>query len=345
MISITCTNCQAKLTIDDAFAGGVCRCQFCGAIQTVPKPGARAARPAAPGLAATTSAAATGQRTLYFKKTATQGDPETLGDLADVVSDSGMTSSNLGSSNQTTSGQTGSGLGSAPVRRRPKASSSVHRKLMPLFIVGGVIVLGLTAALVWLSTRNHETTEPVSNNTPAAHLVPAGPVFLGISLEGSTIIYVIDRGQATHTTFDYAKLAVLKSLNTLRPDQKFQVIFWKTKDLTLYPQNGPVTVTPKTIDDCQKAIEEVYAFAASDLKPAIEKALKANPSAIVIATGKPLNSDFTKIVLDARKNSPVHIHCVSLAETSSATAMRAVAEKTGGTYREISMDDLINATR
>ena len=38
MISITCTSCTKVLEIDDAFAGGVCRCQFCGTIQTVPKP-------------------------------------------------------------------------------------------------------------------------------------------------------------------------------------------------------------------------------------------------------------------------------------------------------------------
>ena len=36
MISITCTQCQTVLTIDDAFAGGACRCQHCGTIQTVP---------------------------------------------------------------------------------------------------------------------------------------------------------------------------------------------------------------------------------------------------------------------------------------------------------------------
>src|SRR3954464_7782604 len=36
MISLTCTNCQTTLSIDDAFAGGVCRCQHCGTIQTVP---------------------------------------------------------------------------------------------------------------------------------------------------------------------------------------------------------------------------------------------------------------------------------------------------------------------
>jgi hypothetical protein len=36
MISLPCTHCQAVLTIDEAFAGGVCRCQHCGTIQTVP---------------------------------------------------------------------------------------------------------------------------------------------------------------------------------------------------------------------------------------------------------------------------------------------------------------------
>src|SRR6201999_2189329 len=36
MIRISCTNCKTILSIDDAFAGGVCRCQHCGTIQTVP---------------------------------------------------------------------------------------------------------------------------------------------------------------------------------------------------------------------------------------------------------------------------------------------------------------------
>jgi hypothetical protein len=37
MIRLACTQCKAQLVIDDAFAGGACRCQHCGAIQTVPK--------------------------------------------------------------------------------------------------------------------------------------------------------------------------------------------------------------------------------------------------------------------------------------------------------------------
>src|SRR5512132_2955599 len=36
MITVICTQCRAQLEMDDAFAGGVCRCQYCGTIQTVP---------------------------------------------------------------------------------------------------------------------------------------------------------------------------------------------------------------------------------------------------------------------------------------------------------------------
>ena len=36
MLVLKCTTCGATLELDDAFAGGVCRCIHCGTIQTVP---------------------------------------------------------------------------------------------------------------------------------------------------------------------------------------------------------------------------------------------------------------------------------------------------------------------
>jgi hypothetical protein len=48
MIRLTCTHCQEVLSVDDAFAGGVCRCRHCGTIQTVPKKTAGNRGPAAP---------------------------------------------------------------------------------------------------------------------------------------------------------------------------------------------------------------------------------------------------------------------------------------------------------
>jgi len=48
MISLTCTSCKTTLEIDDAFAGGVCRCRHCGTIQTVPSTLKKGTRPGAP---------------------------------------------------------------------------------------------------------------------------------------------------------------------------------------------------------------------------------------------------------------------------------------------------------
>jgi hypothetical protein len=54
MISLTCTSCKKVLEIDDAFAGGVCRCQHCGTIQTVPSSLKKVIRPGSPGVGAKT---------------------------------------------------------------------------------------------------------------------------------------------------------------------------------------------------------------------------------------------------------------------------------------------------
>jgi hypothetical protein len=60
MISLSCTSCKKLLEIDDAFAGGVCRCQYCGTIQTVPSALKKVIRPGSPGV---------GAKTLYQRTT------------------------------------------------------------------------------------------------------------------------------------------------------------------------------------------------------------------------------------------------------------------------------------
>jgi hypothetical protein len=65
MISLTCTSCKRGLEIDDAFAGGVCRCQYCGTIQTVPAALKQGGRPSTP-----IGKSPTVQKTLYQKQSA-----------------------------------------------------------------------------------------------------------------------------------------------------------------------------------------------------------------------------------------------------------------------------------
>ena len=74
MISLTCTSCKRGLEIDDAFAGGVCRCQFCGTIQTVPANLKQGGRPSTPiGKSPGT------QKTLYQRQASSPKSASTTG--------------------------------------------------------------------------------------------------------------------------------------------------------------------------------------------------------------------------------------------------------------------------
>ena len=98
MISITCTQCRTVLTIDEAFAGGVCRCQHCGTIQTVPAQlkGSAGSTPFV-GPATTTKALyqnkAAAARTGGGYATSGQTSPSGLDDLAQAVVSSGLSGS------------------------------------------------------------------------------------------------------------------------------------------------------------------------------------------------------------------------------------------------------------
>lgn len=86
MITITCTSCKKTLNIDDAFAGAVCRCQFCGTIQTVPAKGS---------VQKASSGAVKGPKTLFQNKAQTPGGGSGLDELADIVHSSGLSDSRL----------------------------------------------------------------------------------------------------------------------------------------------------------------------------------------------------------------------------------------------------------
>src|SRR3954471_4025729 len=103
MIQLNCTNCKALLTIDEAFAGGVCRCRHCGTIQTVPKhlkqngDGAGSSGVLAQAASGSKSKA---PKSLYKKRSTVAETPGTgLDDLAEIVASSGLSSSRLQKSN------------------------------------------------------------------------------------------------------------------------------------------------------------------------------------------------------------------------------------------------------
>ena len=125
MISLTCTTCRNVLSIDDAFAGGVCRCQHCGTIQTVPthlKHGTK-----------------TGvePKTLYKHRSRAESASGTgLHDLAEAVTSSGLAGSGLRQKVST----------DEPRNPPPKRDSS-----RSLLIGAAVVIVTLVGVIIWLT--------------------------------------------------------------------------------------------------------------------------------------------------------------------------------------------------
>lgn len=352
MIQINCTNCKALLQIDDAFAGGVCRCRYCGTIQTVPKH-LRDSNGDGSGVMAV-AAGAKAPKTLYQKKSASTdpGSGTGLDDLANIVASSGLSSKRL---------QRSAAAAAIPaVVMAPKSSNAA----LLLGAAGGVVSVVLGIIIFQAVTKPTSTDNKTVAQKPATIPNPVEvrgkgpdnskialkwkpPAFLGHPIGDKSIVYVIDRGQASSNKLDAMKLAVVQSLRSLGPQKKFQVIFWEVdKQIVAYPKDGMVNATPENIAACSKAMDEVIAQGQSSATASMEKAFKANPEGICLVAAKTfLPDNFASEILKKKGSSKARVYTFSLAQPEAAPALQKVSSDTKGFYKDISPSDLSAAGR
>jgi uncharacterized protein with von Willebrand factor type A (vWA) domain len=156
------------------------------------------------------------------------------------------------------------------------------------------------------------------------------------------VVYLLDRGTGTSETFDAIKAATVRSLRSLPPAWKFQIIFWDTDDELQIPRSGLSDSTKENIAAATEALADVFAWGQSKIEQPLRKALLANPAQIVLVTGKGgLDETFVKQVLDLRQHTQVRIHALSMGSAGSSAALKKIAEATGGEYREVATQQLI----
>jgi hypothetical protein len=322
MIRISCTNCKTVLTIDDAFAGGVCRCQYCGTIQTVPAQGK--------SVAVGSAGQSMGGGKQLYQNDARSGTG--LDDLAGIVASSGLTSGRL--------------------TRKPPASKAPARNMLPIYIGVGAVIALLVAVIIILAMRSGSTAAPGSSNAGENAQNSAGngnspavtastPNFCGTKLDASTVIYLIDCGSATQDYFGDLKEATIKSVATLGSEHKFAILFWNNGTDSAYPENSTTYANKENIDAARRAIEDLPAEGQTDVLPALKIAVGLHPDVIVLATGKgwDLDDKWLTGVMTARGASPVRIDAFNLGSNESPP-LKSLATKTGGTYRDLSKADL-----
>jgi len=330
MISIQCTNCRTLLEIDDAFAGGACRCQYCGTIQTVPSSLKKAAAGQRSGqkrdfldAAIPSDGDIPSPRTLYKGRTRETGSG--LDELADVVAGSGLAAASQ-----------------QPTRSRPMTSKARvvaappparSTRLLAIGIIGLVAFIGVVLTICIILNKSAAS----SNAANAINGAPAQPMFCGVPITGQTVVYLLDRGSASREYFDDLKEATARSVQSLGPERRFQVLMWDNDTKPAgFPLGGPTPATPSSVSDCRRTLEGVDAYNQSSIDGPLAKAVSGNPDVIIIATAKVLDDSFVDQVRHALGAHPIVIDGFSLGIGSDSAALASLARLTGGQYRVLS---------
>jgi hypothetical protein len=357
MIQLNCTKCKSLLQIDDAFAGGVCRCRHCGTIQTVPKrlknSNGESATVAQAAVAASQAPVTAAQK----KSTYEQGSGTGLDDLAGVVASSGLTSGRLRKA--------------AKPAVKPKTAGSKDNRTRTIITVAGIVIGLLVGIIIFMAVHGnsgggdtaqngpaptgnlggHDTSNANLNSgnpviTPPSNTNNArGPAFLGQPISEKSVAYVLDRGNASsdEKRLDLLKAALLNSINSLGPGRKFAVIFWQVDGAKAeaFPSEGLREATPENVNELRKFLDDVYSLGQTRAPPATEIAFRSGAEAIVLVPIKTFIEDGTHTaIVQTRGNSTARVYCFTLAQPDIGAAFKKVASDTNGSYRDVSLDEL-----
>jgi hypothetical protein len=340
VIQLTCAQCKATLEVDDAFAGGVCRCQYCGTIQTVPRPGARPRSP--DGTSAVRQGQANGTdepKALYQVKSRTglSSAPSGLEELAEVVHSSGLSGSGL-------LNRSHARLSSNFPKTKTKSPAKSNRMLWIGIGSGVGLLLAVTAALL-LSPGAKENVVTNPDGTPQIITDTTTPNFGGIELSGDKVIFIIDRGDATATYFPAIKTMTTRAVKALGADRRFQVILWDNGQQDAYPKLAADYGRDDEVDRLSRWFDEVSTGQSTDALPAMKAAMQQSPDTIVLVTGKAdqlaaLSPTFTADILNLRGGKTPVIHTVSLGNSDPDDPLKKIALESAGQHKVLTKSAL-----
>jgi DNA-directed RNA polymerase subunit RPC12/RpoP len=292
-IKIRCTECSKKISIDEAFAGGACRCPYCKAIVMVPGDGREtAARPAEPR---PDSPGAAGAQAVA----ATVVSPESV-PMADRV-------------------------------RIQSYVAVVVIGLLLVAMIAGVVAFFVNrgGGDGGEGVKNAEPPPAMVEGANPFETSVTGPSIANDVRVATPVIYVIDCGSTMGGMVDMAAKMTRVSIRSLSANQQFTVIMAMkasageddgseskpaaSKPSGKFPQGvmmlneGLVSGGTAGEREARKFIEGLQDRAGSevDVVPAIKVALDMNPKTVVLFTRKDL--DDAQPIIDAARKAGVKV--------------------------------------
>jgi len=353
-IKIRCVECRKKISIDEAFAGGVCRCPYCTAIVYVPDEGKTAARqtrrPESPS--------ARPEAPVAEKPAAAK-----VGTLAALESMSGTQAASIAEASTVSGEDTAveavpeaAPVPDVPGKREPETPTEVDKALavahgqshIPIAApvkVQGIIAIILSALLVCMVGGMvylgiYVTTPRVVEDIPEGYKEHAFttrtdyPAVAGDIKVETPVVYCIDTSQTMAETLDYGYRMVIMSLKSLKGG-KFNVI--------LLGEDDDKTLSDKPIAADEAGIKKAREFMTPELTVAaeLERGLRsavAMGAKTVVLMAQQSEPGLKAVAEGPFKEKSIVLHTIVLGANSKG--LEEIAVITGGKSRSYTISEL-----
>jgi len=310
-MKIRCTECTKKVSIDEAFAGGMCRCPYCKALVYVPesKGTSAAQRPAAPGARPETP------ETRPEAPALRPGEPGAPGEAEAAAAPAAAEDHEQ-----------------IPMARPVKIQGIITIILLVLLLL--MVAAGVVITLLYIGDpkgNGRDVPDYEARIDPLA-VSKEGPAVAGVKLTASPIIFVIDAGSSMRETFDAARVMTGSSAVSLGEKLKFNLLLAEEdEDKFLSPDYTDGGQAGK--DAVAKFLEGLAPSGASDVPRALKAALDKDPKVIVLIARKVV--DNARDVANEAKGRGVIINTIAIdGDPEVNLSMKKLAELTGGEAEE-----------
>lgn len=192
-----------------------------------------------------------------------------------------------------------------------------------------------------------------SSDSPSGQQATAR--LFGVSGSGSRFVYVLDRSDSMNgfggLPLRSAKRELIRSLNSLSPQQQFQIIFYNENVKPFQMAGAPMTMVagePSNQKRAQRYVESIKAFGGTRHKGALLMALRMSPDVIFFLTDAHiprLSRIELNVIQDRAERNGTTIHTVEFGSQPSAASdsfLRDLAEMNGGQYQYVNIRNLTN---
>ncbi len=295
-IKIRCSRCRKKITIDEAFAGGICRCPYCKSLVDVPeqrqevsapagRPDAPSARPAAPAPTRTTNQ----------NKPQPQAHHEHI-HMANPVMLQGTMSIVLGG----------------------------------LFLVMLVVGIIISVKVFWPAPAPPPQPPPKPQN-PYQTIVEGAAVAGDIEIV-PPVVYCLDTGASMREYYGYAELIVASSLPTLDGGKFSILLIGETKDEPL--ADDYLSADVESTKKAKEFMRSAFPGGAGDVPRGLRRALEKNPATVVLIARKEVGPDNN--IAENFKSSGAVLVVIALTDRPEVIdSLKSLAQQAGGKFRAL----------